>query len=351
MAGLNPEHQSILNNSRNYFKFSFQKVENNGAIVFYCSISCRNPILNAAEAKHCSYCNKLISIRTVSQIYNVNGSTYYFCNTDCRAHFISSLSKKNETEVKTKERTRKIAILNKKGGTGKTTTALNLAASLSIKGYKTLLVDTDSQGNIGASLDLKWPRTLGDYLRGGIQFDSCIVSKNSNWDIMLSDENIAHVELNLATLKEREFILKKKFQKIEDRYDFIIFDCAPSHGLVNKNTLLYVEELIITVSCDYLSVVGLNQVLKYVKHIKDIHKHTIKILGILPTFYDIRNNISTKVMDLLKSNFNGKVLDPIRINTTLREAPLYKKTIFEHDELSRGAEDYHTLTARVLEKA
>ncbi len=253
--------------------------------------------------------------------------------------------------MKTKRLTRKIAILNKKGGTGKTTTALNLAASLSIKGYKTLLVDTDSQGNIGASLDLKWPRTLGDYLRDGIQFDSCIVSKTPQWDIMLSDENIAHVELSLATQKEREFILKKKFQKIEDHYDFIIFDCAPSHGLVNKNTLLYVEELIITVSCDYLSVVGLNQVLKYVKHIKDIHKHTIRILGILPTFYDIRNNISNKVMDLLKSNFNGKVLDPIRINTTLREAPLYKKTIFEHDELSRGAEDYHTLTARVLEKA
>jgi chromosome partitioning protein len=221
---------------------------------------------------------------------------------NCRTQFLKNPPAK---ENPIKKAVRKIAIFNKKGGTGKTTTALNLAASLSIKGYKTLLVDTDSQSNIAASLDLKWPRTLGHYLSNGIQFESCIISKDPTWDIMLSDEDIAHVELNLATHKEREFILRKKFEPIADRYDFIIFDCAPSHSLINKNTLLFVEELIITVSCDYLSVVGLNQVLKQVKHLKDIYKHSIKILGILPTFYDTRNNISNKVIELLRTNFIG----------------------------------------------
>ncbi len=331
-------------------KFSFQKVDANGTLTFYCSISCRNPVLNTKESKICSVCSKLTPITKINQIYSVNGATYYFCDTTCRAQFLAKKEEPKEKFPSTKS-ARKIAILNKKGGTGKTTTALNLAASLSIKGYKTLLVDTDSQGNIAASLGLKWPRTLGHFLADGIQFESCIVSKAPNWDIMLSDEDIAHVELNLATVKEREFVLKKKFEKISPRYDFIIFDCAPSHSLMNKNTLLFVEELIITVSCDYLSVVGLNQVLKYIKHIKDLYKHNIKILGILPTFYDIRNNIANRVIELLRSNFNGKVLDPIRINTTLREAPLYKKTIFEHDQLSRGAEDYHNLTAHVIRKA
>ena len=143
--------------------------------------------------------------------------------------------------------------------------------------------------------------------------------------------------------------MRDKLTDLDD-YDFVLLDCGPSLSLLNMNALTFADHLIVPVSCDYLSLVGVKQVMKTLKNVNQVLLHPIGILGILPTFYDMRNNISDESVRTLKGYFHDKVLPPIRVNTKLKEAPSLQKTIFEFAPDSRGASDYQRVVDWVVEE-
>jgi chromosome partitioning protein len=237
----------------------------------------------------------------------------------------------------------RIAVLNQKGGTGKTTTTVNMGAGLAAEGHRVLIIDVDSQGHVGISLGTKGKKTLYDLLVEDAPIDDCVVSARPNLDILIGNESLASSEIVLARMNDsRDTVLRDKL-RAEDRYDFILLDCGPSLSILNMNALTFADHLLVPVSCDYLSLVGVKQVLKTLKNVNQVLMHPISILGILPTFYDMRNNISDESVRTLKGHFHDKVLPPIRINTRLKEAPQHQQTIFEYAPDSRGANDYRKL--------
>ncbi|TVR04694.1 MAG: ParA family protein [Deltaproteobacteria bacterium] len=244
-----------------------------------------------------------------------------------------------------------IAVLNQKGGTGKTTTAVNLAAGLAESGKRTLLIDVDAQGHVGISLGLKGERTLYHMLVEEATLERCVVPFSSTLDLMTSNETLASAEIFLARMDEgRDRLLRQRMAGVH-RYDVVILDCGPSLSLLNLNALTFADYLLVPVSCDFLSLVGVRQILRTVRHVNELLLHPIEILGVLPTFYDQRNRISDESVKSLRSHFKNKVLPPIRVNTRLKEAPSHRKTIFEYAPYSRGAEDYRRLVKWVLQRA
>lgn len=133
-------------------------------------------------------------------------------------------------------------------------------------------------------------------------------------------------------------------------YEYVLLDCGPSLSLVNMNALTYADHLLVPVSCDYLSLVGVRQVMKTLERVRADLSHSIEVLGVLPTFYDLRNRASSEAIRVLKGRFGDKLLPPIRINTRLKEAPSHRKTIFEYDASSRGAQDYRQVVKWVVER-
>jgi chromosome partitioning protein len=136
---------------------------------------------------------------------------------------------------------------------------------------------------------------------------------------------------------------------VKSPYEFIILDCAPSLSLLNQNALTFAREVLVPVSCDYLALVGVKQILRTLKHVNDVLLHPIEVLGVLPTFYDVRNKISKQAVEALQSYFTGRVMPPIRVNARLKEAPSHKKTIFEYAPDSHGAEDYAAVVSWLLD--
>ncbi len=243
----------------------------------------------------------------------------------------------------------RIAVLNQKGGTGKTTTAVTLASGLSREGYRVLVIDVDSQGHVAVSLGIKGDTTLFHLLVEKRPLSECIIHARPNLDVLCGNETLASTEIYLARLNEgRDRVLRRTLEE-ERSYDFIILDCGPSLSLINMNALTFADHLIVPVSCDFLSLVGVKQLLKTLKYVNQVLMHPISILGILPTFYDMRNNISDESVKTLRGYFHDKVLPPIRVNTRLKEAPGHRRTIFEYAPESRGASDYDKLVNWVVE--
>ncbi|MBN1959342.1 MAG: ParA family protein [Deltaproteobacteria bacterium] len=236
---------------------------------------------------------------------------------------------------------RVIAILNQKGGTGKTTTALSLAAGFAQLGHKTLIVDLDPQSNVAASLGIMGPRTIYHVLVQGLSPATCAINARDNLDIIVSDQALAAAEIELARSPEdvRMLRLKKAMENLSG-YEYVIIDCAPSLSILNHNALTWAGEVLIPVSCDYLALVGVKQVLFTLRRVSEQTGREVRIAGVLPTFYDKRNRISAEAVNYLRKTFGAKLLPPIRINTRIAEAPSQKKTVFEHASDSNGARDY-----------
>ena len=240
-------------------------------------------------------------------------------------------------------------MLNQKGGTGKTTTSVNLAAGLAEAGYRTLLLDLDAQGNVAVSLGLNASKTIYHVLVDGEPPASCVVNVSENLDALVSNTSLAQAEVRLVNTPRNRFkVLASRMSSITE-YDFIIMDCGPSLSVLNQNALTFADHIIIPVSCDYLSLVGVKQILRTLKKVNELLLHPVSILGVVPTFFDVRTRISLEAVSTLKSYFKERVLPPIRINTKLREAPGHKKTIYEYAPDSRGAQDYARLTEKVVE--
>ena len=272
-----------------------------------------------------------------------DGGRHYYCTPQCRKR-----GRQRESQVGLRRAApKRIAVFNHKGGTGKTTTSINLAAGLAEAGRRVLLIDADGQGNVGASLGIAGQRSLYHVLVNGAKASEVAVPVRTGLDVLTSNETLAAAELFLAERPNRDRIMRERLGDACSEYDTVVVDCAPALSLMNQNAMVYADSVIVPVACDYLSLVGVKQVLRTIRHVRELLKHDVELLGVLPTFFDVRNRISREAILTLRQHFEGRCYDPIRINTKLREAPSAKQTIFEYAPRCHGAEDYMRLVQRV----
>jgi|SRR3989338_6830143 len=243
---------------------------------------------------------------------------------------------------------RTICVINQKGGVGKTTTAVNLAAGLSRRDKRVLLIDLDPQGNVFSSLKVEAEYDIYDALTGKQDILNCISTVAKNFDVITSKETLAKAEYYLATQQESRLLLKRILEKINN-YDYILVDCPPSLGLLNQNALAFCREAFIPASTDPLGYEALKKMRLIVSQINEKYGHDIKITKVIPTLYDQRIKICSEMLREMKNQFGTTVSMPIRANSKLKEAPKYGKSIFAYAKSSPGAKDYGKLVEDVLE--
>jgi chromosome partitioning protein len=247
----------------------------------------------------------------------------------------------------TTRRRRVLAISALKGGVGKTTTAVSLAAAAARAGCRTLLVDADPQGSVGTSLGLPpEARGLAAWLAKEAAFDASVVrAARKSLDVLPAGERLLDVEDRFREKgrEKRRTRLAKRFEALDDEgYEVVILDCPPAASLLLENIYHLADELILPAKLDFLSLPALEKTRLFVKEANTLRERPIRIDGVLPTFYDLRTSVSTELLETLRERFT-KILSPIRINVALAEAPSVGKTIFEFDGSSRGAVDYALL--------
>ncbi len=248
-----------------------------------------------------------------------------------------------------------IAIANQKGGVGKTTTAINLAASLAVLEYKTLLVDADPQANSTSGVGFD-PRnvkaSIYECIIDEIEPANVILNTSTpNMFLLPAHIDLVGAEIEMINLPSREKRMRQSLAKIKDDYDFIIIDCSPSLGLITVNSLTAADSVIIPVQCEYFALEGLGKLLNTIKIVQSRLNSALSIEGILLTMYDNRLRLSNQVVEEVKTHFQNMVFDTIvQRNTKLGEAPSFGLTIIMHDASSKGAINYLNLAREILQK-
>ena len=384
-------------------QFRYQMEEREGGFSFYCSQKCLDSSQRAGGdgVVTCDACAKRFKVELVSQVLYVEGRRKYACTLECRSQVLeeSRGAKLGEfeqgcetqaqpaPEPSVEERPlefqppapastaiavplvprvsqmttpsapkprldpalpRYLAIFNHKGGTGKTTTSVSIAAGLAAMGKRVLLVDTDSQGNVAVSLNVGAEKSLYHVLVMGLPVKSVTQTVRENLDLVASNETLAAAELYLAGRQNRDRVLRDRLINAAQGYDYVLLDCSPSLSLMNQNALLFADSVLVPVACDFLSLAGVRQVLKTVRNVNQLLHHPVRIWGVLPTFYDARANICRNAVETLQQHFGERCLPPIRQAIKVKEAPSEGRTIFEYAPGSAPAEDYRTVVDRIV---
>ena len=248
-----------------------------------------------------------------------------------------------------------IAIANQKGGVGKTTTSVNLAASLGVLEKKVLLIDADPQANATSGLGLDVDSIeLGTYqlLEHTKTAEETIIKTSSpNVDLIPAHIDLVAIEIELVDKDDREYMMKNAIRGLKDKYDYILIDCAPSLGLLTLNALTAADSVMIPIQCEYFALEGLGKLLNTIKSVQKIHNPELDIEGMVLTMYDSRLRLSYQVVEEVKKHFSEMVFDTIiQRNVRLSEAPSYGESIIKYDASSKGAANYLNLANEVVVK-
>jgi len=246
-----------------------------------------------------------------------------------------------------------IAVANQKGGVGKTTTSINLSASLAEKGKKILVIDTDPQGNTTSGFGVEkneLENTIYELILGECTIQDCILKEVvKNVSVLPANVNLAAAEIELIGIDKKEYILKKEVDWVKDQYDFIIIDCPPSLNVLTINALTTADSVLVPIQCEYYALEGLSQLIHTVNLVKERLNPDLEIEGVVFTMFDSRTNLSMQVVENVKSHLNQSIYNTmIPRNIRLAEAPSYGMPIHMYDSKSAGAEAYMNLADEVI---
>jgi chromosome partitioning protein len=244
---------------------------------------------------------------------------------------------------------RVIGVLNYKGGTGKTTTVVNLGAGLCSRGARVLCIDLDAQGSLATYLGVDSALTITDLLLQQARPQDCINNVRENLDLIASDKDLRKAEAHLYRMDDglqARRMLAERLQGI-DGYDYVILDFSPAGGIISETGLFYVRELIVPVSMDYLALVGVREVIQMLKQLSQIPEYRVRLFLLLPMFYYSRLRKDRQILETLHRHFAGKVATPIRASVKLSEAPSHQLSIYDYAPGSTSAIDYAQLVERV----
>ncbi len=248
-----------------------------------------------------------------------------------------------------------IAIANQKGGVGKTTTAINLSASLAAKGKVVLVIDADPQGNASSGFGIdknELDNTIYELILGECSIKECIIKTDvENIDVLPSNVNLAAAEIELIGVEKKEYILKKEVDWIKDKYDYIIIDCPPSLSMLTVNAMTTADSVLVPIQCEYYALEGLSQLIHTVNLVKERLNPELFMEGVVFTMYDSRTNLSNQVVENVKNNLKQNIYETvIPRNIRLAEAPSYGMPICIYDPKSAGAECYMKLADEVINR-
>jgi chromosome partitioning protein len=250
---------------------------------------------------------------------------------------------------------RTIVVANQKGGVGKTTTSINLSASLAALGQKVLVVDMDPQGNTTSGLGVdkdNQENTVYELLLGESTVNDCIIKEIfENLSIIPSNVNLAGAEIELINIEEKEYLLKKALDEVKESYDFILIDCPPSLNMLTINSMCAGNTVLVPIQCEYYALEGLTQLMHTIDLVKSRLNPELEMEGVVFTMYDARTNLSLQVVENVKSNLNQNIYKSIiPRNVRLAEAPSYGMPITVYDPKSTGAEAYRLLAEEVIHR-